>query len=200
MPLYLAAFCIFLACKRANIVYGSLCAVATVGVMFAFSGLSVKWFLLLVMFAPYGIIASFIHKYNYFKLKSGLIRGLCAVVYFNVTFGIVYLIASRVLTGGLVDANDIQILAWVNTVGGYAVLALIATAVLVPLDFVFSALSVVVLKRIPAPVDARRKSGDAAERPAPPAPTQDDRYDIFGYEITDNKGDGDKDDKDDKKE
>ena len=195
MPLYLAAFCIFLACKRANIVYGSLCAAATVGVMFAFSGLSVKWFLLLVMFAPYGLIASFIHKYNYFKLKSGLIRGLCAVVYFNVTFGIVYLIASRVLTGGLIDSNDIQILAWVNTVGGYAVLALIATAVLVPLDFVFSALSVVVLKRIPAPVDARSKSSDANAPHTPTAPTQDDRYDIFGYEITDKKDSADKDDK-----
>ncbi len=191
MPLYLAAFCIFLACKRANIVYGSLCAAATVGVMFAFSGLSVKWFLLLVMFAPYGIVSSFVHKYNYFKVKSGIVRGLCVAAYFNLTFGIVYLIATRVLTAGLIGENDIQILSWAGTVGGYAVLALIATVVLVPLDFIFTVLSAVILKRIPAPIESRKQKlrSDRGESEKPSEP----QYDIFGYRINpdDKNGDGD---------
>lgn len=184
MPLYLAAFCIFLACKRANIAYGALCAVATVGVMFAFSGLSVKWFLLLVMFAPYGVITSFIHKYGYFKVKSGLIRALCVTAYFNLTFGIVYLIASRVLTAGLISSDDIQILSWVNSVGGYAVLALIATVVLVPLDFVFTVLATVVLKRIPAPIETRKPKNTDTDKKSEAVQT-DAHYDIFGYEIND---------------
>lgn len=185
MPLYLAAFCIFLACKRGNVYYGLLCAVATVGIMFAMSGLSVKWLFLAIMFVPYGIITNFIHRYTYLKVKSGIIRGVLMAVFFNVTFGIVYLIASRVLFVGIAD--DANISYWSSWLGGYWVLAIVATLVLLPLDFVFSTLSIVVLKRIPMPSARHSDSSVVAQNRNKPSANSSTsanrRFDIFGYEI-----------------
>lgn len=39
--------------------------------------------------------------------------------------------------------------------GGYPVLALVTTVILVPLDFIFCGMASVILKRIPAPVERR---------------------------------------------
>lgn len=180
MPLYLAAFCIFAACKKGGAAYGALTALASVGLMFLMTGLSVKWLLFVVMFAPYGIIAYFADRFTYFKLKTALLRALVAVVYFNATFGIVY--AVTVWAAG-VGSDGINISEWVELVGGYPVLAVIATAVLVPLDFVFSAMSRTVLRRIPGFAEGKR----------PPAsrPTESDANgcDVFGYEAGDPEAD-----------
>ena len=191
MPLYLAAFCIFLACKRGNIVYGVLSALATLGVMFAFVGLTIKWFFLLFMFAPYGIIAHFIPRFTYFKVKSGLLRGVTVTLFFNLTLGFIYLVATRVLTVGL----DIPIGDWVGRLGGYVALAAVATVILVPLDFIFSTLSIVVLKRVPPFTDGKRKRVYDEK-------ADDKATDIFGYDepkvgdTTDKEKDTDKEDKD----
>lgn len=206
MPLYLAAFCIFLACKRGNLIYGSLCAIATVGVMFALSGLSVSWFMLLFMFAPYGLIAYFMHRFTYFKVKSGVIRGVVMAAFFNLTMFFLYLVATRVAI-----SFDIPILTWIDRLGRYWVLAIIGTAVLVPLDFILSAMSVVVLKRLPVPSgegrakkSAQKSAEDKEEvKNANPLGLPDEdgkeekekekekekevKYDIFGYEIHDDK-------------
>ncbi len=194
-PLYLAAFCIFLACKRGSLPYGILCALASLGIMFAMTGLSASWFIFLFMFAPYGILTYFVHRFNYFKLKTGLVRGVTAAVYFNVTLGLTYLVATRALPVGL----DIPLTDYVNALGGYYVLAIVATLVLVPLDFIFSTLSIVVLKRIPMPVE-RRKADYYDNEPTaenaenretdgggePEAPDGRKRVDdVFGYEIYD---------------
>ena len=189
MPLYLAAFCIFLACKRGSLAYGLLCAAASVGLMFLMSGLSVKWLMFVLIFAPYGVIAVFLEKLTYFKVKTAVVRIITATAFFNLTVGVVYLIATNVLTVGI----DIDISGWVNKVGGYAVLAVIATVVLIPLDFIFCALAETVLKKIPARLsktevlekkkEAEQKSEDTHQEP---------EYDIFGYEI---KHDDDKQDK-----
>lgn len=189
MPLYLAAFCIFLACKRGSIVYGLLCAAASIGLMFLMSGLTVKWLMFVLIFAPYGVLAAFSEKLTYFKWKTALIRAAIAIVFFNLTVGVVYLIATNVLTVGL----DIDVNIWVSKVGGYAVLAVIATAVLVSLDFMFCALSVTVLKKLPANLTKSEliKQKKQAEQ------TPDDKkdrteYDIFGYEIKHDDGDSGK--------
>ncbi len=204
MPLYMAAFCIFLAAKRGSLPYGILCAVATVGIMFAMTGLSIKWIFLILMFAPYGIITVFVHKFNYFKPVRGIIRGLIAAAFFNMTFGFVYLIATRVVAVNI----DVPIEEWVAKVGGYGVIAVIVTVVFVPLDFIFSTLSMVVLKKIPAPVQKRRPtaadffaSGDTGD----PSESGKRYDDVFGYEIPPDggnteepNGDSDSDKRDDK--
>lgn len=183
MPLYLAAFCIFLACKRGSIVYGMLCAAASVGLMFLMSGLSVKWFMFVIIFAPYGILTAFLDKLTYFKVKTALIRVVIAIAFFNLTVGMVYLIAVKALAGGI----DVNISGWAAKVGGYAVLAVIATVVLVPLDFIFCTLSAVVLKKLPAGrskaevLKQKKESENSDKTPTEP------QYDIFGYEITENK-------------
>lgn len=180
MPLYFAAFCIFLACKRGSLIYGLLAAIATVGIMFAFVGLSVKWFFLLIMFAPYGIITYFIHRFTYFRVKTGVLRGIFAALYFNLTFAAVYLIATRALTSGL----DVPIAEWVEKLGGYYVLAIIGTALLVPLDFIFSSMSLVILKRIPMPNSAPRKSkADFYAQKQAEGQEENPNVDIFGYEL-----------------
>lgn len=194
MPLYIAAFSIFLACKRGSLVYGILSALASVGIMFAMTGLSVSWFLLLFMFAPYGIMTYFLHKLTYFKLKSGLLRGVIAAAFFNLATGLTYLVATGVV-------QDIPVTDWVNALGGYWVLAIVATLVLVPLDFIFSALGAVVLKKIP-PADRKKpikriekKPSDGESDNAAACDSAEEisdgrpRYDIFGYEITDEEPD-----------
>ena len=190
MPLYLAAFCIFLACKRGNIVYGVLSALATLGVMFAFVGLTLKWFALLFMFAPYVIIANFIHRFTYFKVKSGLLRGVTVALFFNLTLGCIYLVATRVLTVGL----DIPIGDWVSRLGGYIALAAVATVILVPLDFIFSTLSLVVLKRVPPFTDGKRKRVYDDEKP------DDKADDIFGYDAPKTEDSDDKKENDENKD
>ena len=193
MPLFLAAFCIFLACKRGSLVYGLLCAAATIGLMFLMSGLSVKWLMLVLIFAPYGIAAVFADKLTYIKVKSGIIRAVLAIAFFNLTVGIVYLIATNVLTIGI----DIDISAWVAKVGGYAVFAVVATVVLVPLDFMFSTLSKVVLKKIPARLSKEEILKQKKESESKTEKTSEPEYDIFGYEIK--HGDTDGDNTDDKR-
>lgn len=194
MPLYVAAFCIFLACKRGSLPYGILCAVASALLMFAMTGLSVKWLFFVLMFVPYGILTYFIHRFTYFKPKTGVIRGAISILFFNATFGIVYLIATRVLTGGI----DLDLSVWVGKIGGYPILALVATLVLVPLDFIFSAISLVVLKRIPSVAVSRRERGD--ENSASDQSTPERKYDIFGYEIFSKEADSDSAVSDDKAE
>lgn len=202
MPLYVAAFCIFLACKRAGLFYGVLCALASVGLMFLMTGLSVKWLAFVFMFAPYGVITYFIHMFNYFKVKWGAIRGLIALLYFNATFGIVYAIAVNVLSVGIEGLNIVE---WADIVGGYPVLAVIATLVLVPLDVMFSSMAIVVLKRIPAPVTRRKppvssaapqNGGENADNNPSAQEQSEKKYDIFGYEITDDYKSGDDNDAD----
>lgn len=200
MPLFLAAFCIFLACKRGSFVYGVLCAAASVGLMFLMSGLSVKWLAFILIFAPYGLLCSVTDRFTYLKPKTAVLRGLTAVAFFNLTVGIVYVIATNVLTVGL----DINIADWVSKVGGYAVFAVIATVVLVPLDFIFCTLSAVVLKRVPARLDKAEalkrkkeqadKGGNAEDRQVDNAP----QYDIFGYEIKSGQAERDNDESKDK--
>lgn len=146
MPLFLAAFCIFVACKRAGLPYGILCAAASVGLMFLMTGLSVKWLVFVLMFAPYGVVAYLLHPFTYYKVKSALIRGGIMLVYFNVMFGAVYAVTANVMSVGL---DGINILQWSAKVGGYAVLAVIATLVLLPLDVILTGMAAIVLKRLP---------------------------------------------------
>ena len=192
MPLYLAAFCIFLACKRGSLPYGLLCAAASVGLMFLMSGLTVKWLMFVLIFAPYGVIAVALEKLTYFKVKTALIRAVIAIAFFNLTVGVVYLIVTNVLTVGL----DINIHYWVSKVGGYAVLAVIATAVLVPLDIMFCVLSATVLKKIPANLTKAEiiKQKKETEQKLDGENNQPE-YDIFGYEIRHDDVDGDSDKK-----
>ena len=188
MPLYIAAFSIFLACKRGSLVYGALCALASIGIMFAMTGLSVSWFLLLFMFAPYGIITYFLHKLTYFKLKSGILRGVIAAAFFNLATGLTYIVAIKAVIG-----LDIPVTDWVNALGGYWVLAIVSTLVLVPLDFIFSALGAVVLKKIPPaerkkPIKSGERTADSADNSCADGVDKKSNegqaeYDIFGYEI-----------------
>lgn len=187
MPLYLAAFCIFLACKRAGLAYGLLCAAASIGIMFAMTGLSAKWFFFLLMFAPYGIIAYFIDKLTYFKLKRALLRVLIVIVFFNVALGCIYLTVTRISAVGL----DIDIPEWSARLGGYVLLALTGTVLFIPLDLIFNSLAPVVLKRIPA-IDQKNKSRREKSIGAPAAADEDKsdaKYDIFGYEIVHTEAD-----------
>lgn len=181
-PLFVAAFCIFLACKRGGIAYGLICAAATIGLMFLMSGLSVAWIALVLIFAPYGVISYFLHRLDYSELKCALIRGGIILVFFCATLAVVYVIAAKALTGGI--AGGIDLIEWVSKLGGYAVFAVVAAAVFLPLDVIFSSLSKTVLKKIPPPATRDRKQQKLSEQSQQKvSPPQRNNYDIFGYEI-----------------
>lgn len=200
MPLYVAAFCIFLACKRGNLVYGLLCATASVGLMFLMTGLSIKWLLFVLVFAPYGVLAYFMHPFGYTKVRHVVLRVPIMAAYFNLMLGMVYLIAVNVLSVGI---EGLDLLEWSAKLGGYAVLAVVATVVLLPLDFIFSMMSLVVLKKLPTPVkrlpppvsavNAQPEKPEPQEQSAPQeeqGAREEKRVDdVFGYEIFDDDGD-----------
>lgn len=192
MPLYIAAFCIFAACKRSGIGYGALCALASAGLMFLMTGLSVKWLLFVVMFAPYGMTAYALDKLSYFKVKTAILRAALAIVFFNVTLGIVYAIVINVASVGM---QGINLTEWSATVGGYAVLAVIATVILVPLDFILYAMSKVVFKRLPG-FGERKKPPVGEDKDAEAHENTKKVDDVFGYEVfdkdEDKKNDNDK--------
>lgn len=149
--------------------------------MFLMTGLSVKWLLFVVMFAPYGVIAYFMRRLTYFKIKTAVLRAITATVFFNAAIGVVYLIAVNVASVGVSGSNVVE---WASKIGGYAVFAVAATAVLLSLDFIFSAMSDVVFKRLPS-IGERKKPPVGSD--ASPQNVADDakpEYDIFGYEIT----------------
>lgn len=175
MPLFLAAFCIFTACKRGGLVYGCLCAAATVLLMFFMSGLSVKWLTLVIVFAPYGILCYFIYPFGYFKPVSAVIRIAAVVVFYNATLASV---AAIVLHFPEVGSEGLNIAEWVSKLGGYAVLAVAFTAIMLSLDFMFTVLSATVLKKIPDP-ERKGTKQDSGKNDG----QTDEKYDIFGYEI-----------------
>ncbi|MCX4314689.1 MAG: hypothetical protein OSJ83_12675, partial [Clostridia bacterium] len=98
-----------------------------------------------------------------------------------------------------VGTTGLDVVAWASRVGGYAVFAVIATAVLLPLDFMFTVFSDVVSKRLPI-ISERKKPPVGADAVAPEKTTApESEYDIFGYEITEKGGerkDGENKDKD----
>ncbi len=188
MPLYLAAFCIFLACKRGSLPYGILCALASVGLMFLMSGLSVKWLTFVVIFAPYGILTYFLQRFSYFKPKFAALRALIAILYFNAMFGVLYAIVINVVSVGI---DGMNLAEWAARLGGYPVLAVVMTVILLPLDIIFASLATVVLKKIPAPV-TRRDTDKSSAAPITDAAVEarsEKKYDdVFGYEIIDKDG------------
>ena len=190
VPLYLAAFCIFLACKRGSLVYGILCALSSVGLMFLMSGLSVKWLMFALIFAPYGIFCAFIEKLNYAKARPGVLRASAVIAYYGITIGIVLLIASSVLTVNM----DISLPEWVNKWGGYILFDLVAVLILVPLDVIFCVLSAAVLKKIPMSLDKKELLEKKTETEQADEKPKDPEVDIFGYEIKKNDEKSDKND------
>lgn len=178
MPLFIAAFCIFLACKRGSVPYGILCAIASAGLMFLMSGLSVKWLVFVVVFMPYGVVTAFMDKLGYFKVKTAVIRAIAAIIYFNLTVVIVYLIVTNATVG-----LDINVTDWVGRLGGYALFAVVATVVLVPLDVVFFVLSDTVLKKIPARLNKAEILKNKKSNESAPQKPDEPEYDVFGYEI-----------------
>ena len=181
MPLYFAAFCIFLACKRGNIVYGLLCAIASAGIMFAFKGLTVTWLFFVFMFAPYGILTYFIHRFTYFKPKWAVVRAIISILYFNLMLGLIYIVVTNVMTA--IGIDDFPIYDVINRLGGYWVLALVATAVLLPLDFIFSTMSGIVLKRLPG---GEKVTVTPRDNGAVDTADNGRKFDIFGYAIDEN--------------
>lgn len=142
MPLYFASFCIFMCFIRGNTVYGLLCAAATIGLTFVMTGLSVTFFMLVLIFAPYGVICAAMNKFNYRSLKKGLIRAAVMLVAINVLLYLTYFTVSHLLL------TDVPLLDWVDTLHGYPIFALVVTVIFAPLDVIFTETAPVVIKRV----------------------------------------------------
>lgn len=182
--LYFASFCIFLCFDRSNVVYGLLCAAATVGLTFIMAGLSVTFFMLILIFVPYGIICAAMKKFNYRHLKKGLIRAVVMLVAINVLLFLTYFTVSRLLL------SDLPLIEWVDKFG-YPIFALIATVIFAPLDVIFTETAPIVIKRISVgnPTSAKKqdRSYDSSKGETEKPPVTDDavtqehipQFDVF---------------------
>lgn len=152
MPLYFASFCIYMAFVRGNAFCGFLCAGASIGLTFLMAGLSATFFFLVIIFAPYAVVCALFKKFNYRSVKTAIIRALSMIVIIN---GLLYLayftIFKLVLT-------DIPIMDWVDKMHGYAVFAVVATVIFLPLDVILTEMSPIILKRIGGGEKAQKTS------------------------------------------
>lgn len=140
-PLVLSSFCFYIAFIKCGPVYGGVAVAATLLIaFFAGGGLNVTFVMLAVIFVPYSIAAFFMKKLSYRKPVQALLRVLITAAVINLTFMCVYFIVVYVAMGG------IDVIGAMNKVGGYAVLALIATAIAVITDFLFTQLASLLMK------------------------------------------------------
>lgn len=140
-PYVLCAFCFYVAFLRCGWVYGFLTIAATALItFFAGGGIDSGYIMLLLIFVPYSVAAVLMKKLTYFKLGQALLRILIVAAVINVGLVCTYFTVVNVAMGG------VDVLAAMDKVGGYAVLALIATVIGAATDFLFTQLSALVLK------------------------------------------------------
>lgn len=139
--LMLAALCYYIVLDKCGIVYGLLGIAAGLIICFAmFGGLSSAFLLTAFIFAPYAILGYFIRKLYYTKWQTALLRVGITAAFANVALVAVWFTAKWI--------TNIDIIAIASRVGGYAVLAIIFTALALVFDVLFNQLSIRLLKLI----------------------------------------------------
>ena len=137
-----AALCYYVVCCKCNLWYGVACIVvslglaAAVGGVFSFSA----FFLDAFIFAPFALISYAIRSWYYTRWQTALLRLLVMAVFANVALVAVWFTAQALLI------TTINIAAIAAKVGGYAVFALIFTAMSLVFDFLFNQLSIRIIK------------------------------------------------------
>ena len=130
--LMFAAGCFYIAFDKAGIVYGLLTIAASILISFFTKPFSSAFFLTVIVFAPYSLIAYFMRKLFYTHVKSAAIRLAVAAVFANIAFAAVYFLV-KLLTVSI----DFAVMDIVGKLG-YAVVSLILTVFFMLFDVVFN--------------------------------------------------------------
>lgn len=126
-PLFLACLAMFFAFSAGKSVAGFLSMAASLGICFAFSGLSATFLLSAIVFYPYCIAAYYLRNFDYKGL--GILLRLAAVAAIaNIGLAALYFLTEYLFF-------DLSIIC--EYLGGYVTLALIYTVIFWIFDFVF---------------------------------------------------------------
>lgn len=141
--LMFAALCYYIIFCKCGLLFGLLDIAVSLLLTFfigAMSPLTPAFLLTAVVFAPYALISYAMKKLYYTKWQTALVRIAVIVVFANLALLFVWLLAAYI--------TSIDIAAILAAVGGYAVLAVIVTALTLVFDFLFNQLSIRLLKLI----------------------------------------------------
>lgn len=126
-PLFLACLAMYFAFSVGKTVLGLLSVAASLGICFAFSGLSTTFLLAAIVFYPYCIVAYYIRGFGYKGVGIALRLSAVAAVA-NVGLAAMYYLTKYLVF-------DISVIC--EALGGYIVLAIIYTVIFWIFDFVF---------------------------------------------------------------
>ena len=130
--LMFAAGCFYLVFDKAGIVYGLITIAASILISFFTKPFSSAFFLTCLVFAPYSLIAYFIRKLYYTRVKTALIRLAVMIVFANLAFGAIYLMIKF-----LTISIDFSVADIVGKLG-YPLVALILSVFFMLFDVVFN--------------------------------------------------------------
>lgn len=136
-----ASLVYFVICCKCGVWYGVADAALSLLLVFFTAGitpLSSAFLLTAFVFAPYAFIAYFMRKLGYTAWRTACLRLGVVAAFANLAFLGVWLCAKWIAT--------IDVAAIADKLGGYAVPALLFTAMALAFDFLFNQLSVRVLK------------------------------------------------------
>lgn len=127
-PLFLACAAMFIAFYAGKSIVGFLAMAASLGICFAFSGLSSTFLLSALVFYPYCIVAYYIRNFDYRGIGIPLRLAAVAAVA-NVGLAAMYFLTKYLFF-------DLAVIC--EFLGGYFTLACIYTAVFWVFDFIFA--------------------------------------------------------------
>ena len=141
VPLALVAFVGLVAFNKTGWGGGIAFAVVVEILTFFFTGLSVSFFTLSVLFVPYIFMAYAVRKLTYTKIKTAIIRGLIAFAYFALTsFALMSL--TVFVTGSQSALFEVQ-----DKIGIWLTAPLFAVFC-IPADFFISSVAIIITDRL----------------------------------------------------
>lgn len=140
--LMLSALCYFLVFDKAGLFYGFLTIAASILISFFTKPFSSAFFLTVLVFAPYSVLAYFIKKLLFTNVKTVILRIAIMIAYSSLSFFAVYAFMQW-----LAAAIDFEVLSYVLTYS-YIGITLLYSLAFIVFDFMFNQLSIRISKLI----------------------------------------------------
>lgn len=103
VPLILASLAFYIAFVRCGALYGIVTVAVSVLICFFVSGINTTFLFLCVVFAPYALIAFFMHKLSYKIMWQAIVRFAVTAVFFAACFAVMvvlidYIVGTSLMT------------------------------------------------------------------------------------------------------
>ncbi len=96
VPLILCSLAFYIALTRCGIIYGAISIIAGVSICFFISGVTATFLFLIIVFAPYSLLAFFMRKLSYSVTAQLLLRLAISAVFFAVAFVVMMLVFDKI--------------------------------------------------------------------------------------------------------